>query len=96
MKIVVNHDWSYFEIPTGFSEKYNIPYYSREARSKEIRINPNLISYVENMTEDERDDDGCALEVIEIPDNATDWQIDEADGFESVIYVVDGKIHWSD
>lgn len=35
------------------------------------------------------------LEVVEIPDSATDYYIDEYDGFESVIYVVDGKLHWA-
>ena len=35
----------------------------------------------------------CArLKVVEIPDEATDWKIDEYDGSESLIYVVDGKI----
>ena len=33
------------------------------------------------------------LEVVEIPDEATDWMIDEYDGAEDIIYVVDGKIH---
>ena len=38
----------------------------------------------------------CAdLRVVEIPDEATDWRIDEYDGFESVVYVVDGKLHWA-
>lgn len=36
----------------------------------------------------------CAkLELVKIPDNATDYTIIEHDGFESVLYVVDGKIH---
>lgn len=33
------------------------------------------------------------LRVVEIPDCATDYQIDEYDGFETIIYVVNGKIH---
>lgn len=33
------------------------------------------------------------LQVVEIPDCATDYQIDEYDGFETIIYVIDGKIH---
>jgi redox-sensitive bicupin YhaK (pirin superfamily) len=35
----------------------------------------------------------AALVVVEIPDNTTDYEIDEYDGFESITYVVDGKIH---
>lgn len=38
----------------------------------------------------------CAnLKVVEIPFEATDWHIDEYDGLESVVYVVDGKLHWA-
>lgn len=33
------------------------------------------------------------LRVVEIPDCATDYQIDEYDGFETIIYVVNGKIY---
>lgn len=35
----------------------------------------------------------AALVVVEIPDNTTDYEIDEYDGFESITYVVDGKIY---
>ena len=33
------------------------------------------------------------LEIVEIPDTATDWEIDEYDGWESVTYVLGGKIY---
>lgn len=32
------------------------------------------------------------LKIVEIPDEATDWEIDSYDGYEEVIYVLDGKI----
>ena len=36
----------------------------------------------------------CAkLKVVEIPEEATDWEINEYDGLESITYVVDGKLH---
>lgn len=34
------------------------------------------------------------LAVAEIPDEATDWYIDEYDGSESLIYVLDGRLRW--
>ena len=40
------------------------------------------------------DGDFAKLEVVEIPDNTTDYEFDEEDGYESIIYVVDGKIHY--
>lgn len=33
------------------------------------------------------------LKVVEIPDNCTDFEIDDYDGIERITYVVDGKIY---
>ena len=40
---------------------------------------------------------GCNawLKVVEIPDNVTDWDIDEYDGIERIVYVVDGKLNYA-
>ena len=35
------------------------------------------------------------LKVIESPDNATDWDIEEYDGIERIVYVVDGKLNYA-
>lgn len=35
------------------------------------------------------------LKVIEVPDNVTDWTIEDYDGFEKIIYVVDGKLNYA-
>ena len=35
------------------------------------------------------------LKVIKIPDNATDWDIEEYDGIERIVYVVDGKLNYA-
>ena len=33
------------------------------------------------------------LKVVEIPDNITDFEIDEYDGIERITYVIDGKLY---
>ena len=33
------------------------------------------------------------LAIIDIPDEATDWELNEYDGFETVTAVVDGKLY---
>lgn len=33
------------------------------------------------------------LKVVEIPDNCTDFEINDYDGIETITYVVDGKIY---
>ena len=40
---------------------------------------------------------GCSakLKVIEIPDNATDWDIEDYDGVERIVYVVNGKLNYA-
>lgn len=35
------------------------------------------------------------LQIVEIPDDATDWDHFEYDGIETVIYVVDGRIFYA-
>lgn len=59
------------------------------------RTNPNAIRIVEELGSRAVSGPSSNIEVVEIPDNVTDWQINDYDGSESVIYVVDGKIHWA-
>lgn len=60
--------------------------------SEPYRDDPELVSLVEQYPD--KVSASCAeLQIVEIPDNTTDYEIDEYDGFESITYVVDGKIH---
>ena len=38
---------------------------------------------------------GChsRLCIVDIPDEATDWEINDYDGAEYIVYVLDGKLH---
>ena len=38
--------------------------------------------------------DCSCISIVEIPDESTDWMLDEHDGAETIWYVVDGKIHF--
>lgn len=93
MKIVINRDFGGFEYPEKFCAFYNLDpdddmlYYDDD---DEFRFNGVLIKWLEKNPQD------CeGLRVVDIPDNATDWQIFENDGFESILYVVDGKMKWA-
>lgn len=33
------------------------------------------------------------LSIIIVPEDATDWTIEDYDGIETILYVLDGKIH---
>lgn len=56
------------------------------------RDDPKLIQVVEELGE-KANAHGTSLKVVEVPDNATDYEVTDYDGIESIIYVVDGKIH---
>lgn len=87
MKIVINREYGGFSLPETFCEKYGFDTYSDIDRTDE-----RLINFVENNGGEVKVFCGI-LEITEIPDTATDWEIFEYDGLETVIYVLDGKIH---
>ena len=62
-----------------------------ELEETENRNNPELINVVETLG-DEVNTRSSELAVVEIPETATDWEINEYDGFETVTYVLNGKI----
>lgn len=83
MKIVLNKAYGGFETPKEFDdfcEKFNY------TPDEDIYTDPVLIQMVLR---------GCSnfdLRVVEIPDEATDWEVNEYDGFETITYVVNGKL----
>lgn len=88
MKIVINGDFGGFGL--GVDKKYRdlVDYF--EWQSMDERANPKLVDFVENHPDECGD-----LVIVTIPDDATDWDINEHDGYESVIYVKDGKIWYA-
>lgn len=74
---------------------------------KELGFDPNSVSSYE-ISENIRRDDPKLIElvgkdisdnyctpfaIVEIPDEATDWEVLDYDGLEHVIYVLDGSIY---
>lgn len=81
MKMVINNNYGGFGL--GVAKKYE-----KWVRSfGDDRTNIKLVDFVENHPNECGD-----LVVITIPEEATDWEMDEYDGWESVIYVLNGKI----
>ena len=83
MKIVINANFG------GYGCDVSEQYVDLVDRYEGDRTNPELVAFVENHLDDCGD-----LAVMTIPDNATDWDIQDYDGNEDLIYVVDGKIHY--
>jgi hypothetical protein len=81
MKMVINASYGGFGL--GVAEQHED--WVRDLESD--RFNAELVEFVETHPDECGD-----LAVVIIPDEATDWEMDEYDGWESVIYVLNGKI----
>lgn len=85
MKIVINTTFGGFYLGEEYCKKYNTYPYDY---NNSIRTDPQLVKWVENHP-----NDNPSLTAVEIPEEATDWMINEYDGAEQILYVLDGKIH---
>ena len=86
MKLVINSCFGGFCLPDEFCELHGLDRWDAVLRDQ-----PELVSYVE--ARGKVDTFGGRLEVVEIPNEATDWELDQYDGLESVTYVIGGKLH---
>lgn len=86
MKLVVNCCFGGFSLNRDIAKKLGVSRYDSN-----VRNNEELIALIESGM----DCNGYSadLQVVEFPDNCTDYEISDYDGCETVIYVVDGKIH---
>lgn len=82
MKLVINGTYGGYGY--GVADEFE----ALVEKYEDDRTAPELVAFVEG-----RPDDCGDLNVVEIPDDSTDYLIDEFDGAETVYYVVDGKIH---
>lgn len=88
MKIVINKCFGGFGVNDNVIEKLNIEnaYYDLE----DNRTHAGLIELIESGMD--VNTKYSNLVVVEIPDDVTDYMINEYDGYENVLYVLDGKI----
>lgn len=87
MKIVINECYGGYGLSNWALKELGIEYAEDIARTDSRLI--YLVEYDAESTSGRY----AELEVVEIPDNATDWEINEYDGLEEIIFVVDGKLH---
>lgn len=87
MKIVINRCWGGFHIPEEFASAHGLDSYDDIERT-----DPELVAFVESHGG--RFSEGCAeLVVVNIPEDCTDWELNDYDGMESIIAVVNGKLY---
>lgn len=88
MKIVINNCFGGFSLSESAKQFLRL----ESVYSVIERTDPLLVGLVEADAQ-RASGEYARLKVVEIPDTATDWELDDYDGAESIIYVVDGKIH---
>ena len=89
-KILVNISFGGF----GLKDEYFYDFMTRTNGLGDIREDEKLIALVEQGVA--IGDSYAEIGIAEIPDNATDYVIEEYDGEETVLYVVDGKIRYAE
>lgn len=83
MKIALNRCFGGYQLKENYYDQLD-------------RDDPELVQYLENHKDNmqEIQENGSNIKVIEFPDESTDWYIDEYDGLEELIYVLNGKLHF--
>lgn len=91
MNIVINKCFGGFSLSDTACKLLNCDPYDF-LTNYPARTSPELVGCI-TLLGKEASGEYARLEVVSIPDTATDWEIEECDGYEGVIYVVDGKIY---
>ena len=84
MKLVINGTYGGYGY--GVADEFE----ALVEKYEDERTAPELVAFVEGHPDDCGD-----LNVVEIPDESTDYLIDEYEGVETVYYVVGGKIYFA-
>lgn len=87
MKYVINVCYGGFGLKREYLEELGF-----ECDWQVDRADKRLIEMVETLG-NEIADAFADLKVVEIPDDATDWRLDEYDGTETITYVKNGKMY---
>lgn len=93
MKIAVNNYYGEWALTDRIIRGLGCDIRSEDYYILQDHIKRNDPKLVKLVIEDIIRDEESVYGIVEIPDDATDWEISEYDGWEEVTYVLDGKIH---
>ena len=91
MKIVINKCYGGASLSKEAYELLGLEWDGYGYHAINDRTDGKLISCVETLG-DKASGNFASLAVVEIPNDATDWRVNEYDGYESIIAVVNGKL----
>lgn len=88
MKFVLNKCYGSFDLSEEAQEILG------QADFEIRRDDPDLLALIEEKGIPFVQGKYAKLKVVEVPESATDFTLDEYDGWERIIYVVDGKLNF--
>jgi hypothetical protein len=88
MKFVLNKCYGGFDLSEEAQEILG------QADFEIRRDDPDLLALIEEKGIQFVQGKYAKLKVVEVPESATDFILDEYDGWERIIYVVDGKLNF--
>lgn len=93
MKIVLNECYGGFSLSDFGAKILGTHYPEREMFFEQGNaVHEQLAALVEAFGAQPLNGEFASLAVYEIPDDVTDWEIEEYDGYETLLYVRKGKI----
>ena len=90
MKVVVNKSFGSFYIGEKYYDMLSESYFTTPF--PQCRADSSLIDVVNAFGAKAVGDKFGDLTIVDVPDDATDWEIYEYDGREHIVCVVNGKI----
>lgn len=88
MKFVLNKCYGGFDLSEEAQEILG------QADYEIKRDDPDLLALIEEKGIQFVQGKYAKLKVVEVPESATDFTLDEYDGWERIIYVLDGKLNF--
>ena len=89
MKVVLNKMFGGFSLSHKFCDVY--PQFNCYGEDQD---NQELIKCIEEFGINNAQGINAEFEIVELPSETTDYYIDEYDGYNQLIYVVDGKLNF--
>lgn len=90
VELVVNRCWGGFSLSKLACEALGLS----DSYADIARDDYRLVATV-RLLDEKANGNFARLEIVELPFETTDWHIEDYDGCETVIYVVDGKLHFA-
>ena len=89
MKVVLNRCYGGFSLSHKFCDAY--PQFKCYGEDQD---NQELIKCIEEFGINNAQGVNAEFEIFELPNETTDYYIDEYDGYNQLIYVVNGKLNF--